>query len=93
MLSELFILLPLTFVAAMLNATVGGGGLVLIPGMFTLYPAAVPASLFASEKCAGVAGLAAAAIQFSRRIRRRASGGAGDRHAAEYLDQAIWVVC
>jgi len=69
MLTELYILLPLTFVAAMLNATVGGGGLVLIPGMFTLFPAAVPASLFATEKCAGVTGLAAAAIQFARHIR------------------------
>ena len=65
----MFILLPLTFVAAMLNASVGGGGLVLIPGMFALYPSAIPASLFATEKCAGVTGLSTAAYQFSRQIK------------------------
>jgi len=30
MTTELYVLLPLTFVAAMLNASVGGGGLVLV---------------------------------------------------------------
>lgn len=69
MVTELYILLPLTFVAAMLNASVGGGGLVLIPGMFTLFPAAVPATLFATEKCASVAGMGTAAIQYARQIK------------------------
>jgi uncharacterized membrane protein YfcA len=66
---ELYILLPLTFVAGALNASVGGGGLVLIPGMFTLFPAAAPAILLATEKCASVAGMATATIQYSRRIK------------------------
>jgi hypothetical protein len=58
MTTELYFLLPLTFVAAMLNASVGGGGLVLIPGMLNLFPAAAPAALLATEKCASVAGYA-----------------------------------
>jgi uncharacterized membrane protein YfcA len=66
--TELFILLPLTFVAAVLNAAVGGGGLVLIPGMFTLFPNAIPAGLLATEKCASVTGMATATWQYSRRI-------------------------
>lgn len=66
---DLLILLPLTFLAAMLNAAIGGGGLVLLPGLLTLYPGLAPATLIATEKCASVTGLSAAAVQFSRRIR------------------------
>ena len=69
MITEMYILLPLTFVAAMLNASVGGGGLVLIPGMFALFPSTTPAVLLATEKCAGVTGLASASIQYARRIK------------------------
>jgi len=68
MTSELYILLPLTFVAAMLNASVGGGGLALIPGLLTLFPTTLPAALFATEKCASVTGQATAAIQYARRM-------------------------
>ena len=69
MMAEFYFLLPLTFVAAMLNASVGGGGLVLIPGLFTLFPSAMPATLLATEKCASVAGQATASIQYARRIK------------------------
>jgi hypothetical protein len=69
MMTEFYFLLPLTFVAAMLNATVGGGGLVLIPGMFTLFPSAMPATIIATEKCASVAGQATASVQYARRIK------------------------
>ena len=69
MITELYILLPLTFVAAMLNASVGGGGLVLIPGLFALFPSTLPATLLATEKCASVAGQATASVQYARRIR------------------------
>jgi uncharacterized membrane protein YfcA len=68
MISEFYVLLPLTFVAAMLNAAVGGGGLVLIPGMLALFPSAMPAVLLATEKCASVAGQATASVQYARRI-------------------------
>lgn len=68
MISEFFILLPLTFVAAMLNASVGGGGLVLIPGMFTLFPNVGPATLLATEKLASVTGQATSSVQYARRI-------------------------
>lgn len=68
MITELYVLLPLTFVAAMLNATVGGGGLVLIPGLFALFPSAPPALLIATEKCASVFGQATSSLQYARRI-------------------------
>jgi uncharacterized membrane protein YfcA len=69
MITELYFLLPLTFVAAMLNAAIGGGGLVLIPGMFSLFPTAMPATLLATEKFASVTGMATAATQYARRIK------------------------
>ena len=69
MTTELYILLPLTFAAAMLNASVGGGGLVLIPGMFTLFPAAAPAAVLATDKFAAVTGMATAATHYARRIK------------------------
>ena len=68
MITELYILLPLTFVAAMLNASVRNGGLVLIPSLFALFPSMLPATLLATEKCASVAGQATASVQYARRI-------------------------
>ena len=68
MTTEFYFLLPLTFVAAMLNASVGGGGLVLIPGLLALFPATAPAVLFATEKCGSVMGQATASIQYARRM-------------------------
>jgi len=68
MTTELYVLLPLTFVAAMLNASVGGGGPVLIPGLLALFPTTAPAVLFATEKCGSVVGQATASIQYARRM-------------------------
>ncbi len=68
MTTELYILLPLTFVSAMLNATIGGGGLVLVPSLFALFPRVLPAMLIATEKFAGILGLATAASQYARHI-------------------------
>ena len=62
------LLLPLTFVAAMLNASVGGGGLVLIPGLLALFPTTAPAILLATEKCGSVVGQATASVQYARRM-------------------------
>ena len=66
--TELIVLLPLTFVAAIFNATVGGGGLVLIPGMLALFPSMGPATILATEKCASVVGQGTSSVQFARKI-------------------------
>ncbi len=65
---ELYFLLPLTFIGGVLNASIGGGGLVLLPGMFALFPRVLPASLFATEKLAAFVGTGTAAWQYSRHI-------------------------
>ncbi|QEL66592.1 hypothetical protein OTERR_31160 [Oryzomicrobium terrae] len=66
------VLLPLlvaAFVAGLIDAVVGGGGLVQIPALFTVLPAETPATLFGTNKCASVVGTANAAWRYARRVR------------------------
>jgi uncharacterized protein len=55
--------------AGMIDAVVGGGGLIQIPALFSTLPEAVPATLLGTNKLAGVWGTSAAAINFARRVR------------------------
>ncbi len=65
-----FILLGCTaFLAGLVDAVVGGGGLVQIPMMFYIFPTAVPATLLGTSKLAGIFGTAAAALNYARRVR------------------------
>lgn len=54
--------------AGCLDAIVGGGGLVLVPALFSLYPAAAPATLFGTNKGAAIWGTAWATAQYARRV-------------------------
>lgn len=54
--------------AGCLDAIVGGGGLVLVPALFSLYPAATPATLFGTNKGAAIWGTALATAQYARRV-------------------------
>lgn len=55
-------------VAGFLDSIVGGGGLVLVPAMFAIYPVAAPATLLGTNKIAGSVGTAFAAWKYSVRI-------------------------
>jgi uncharacterized protein len=55
--------------AGMIDAVVGGGGLIQIPALFSTLPEAVPATLLGTNKLAGVWGTSAAAVNFARRVR------------------------
>ena len=57
------------FVAGLIDAVVGGGGLVLIPTLFSVFPNMQPATLFGTNKVASVMGTTAAAINFARKVR------------------------
>jgi len=57
------------FVAGLVDAVVGGGGLVLIPTLFSVFPNVAPATLLGTNKVAGVMGTSAAAVNFARRVR------------------------
>ena len=57
--------------AGMVDAIVGGGGLILLPALFAVFPGAAPATLFGTNKSAAIWGTAVASWQYSRRAGRR----------------------
>ena len=57
--------------AGMVDAIVGGGGLILVPALFATFPAAPPATLLGTNKCASVWGTAFATLKYSRRVDMR----------------------
>lgn len=65
---ELLLLLPVAFLAGLIDAAVGGGGLIQLPGMFAILSREVPAMLLASNKFASIMGTASATWRYARRI-------------------------
>ncbi|PPE68792.1 TSUP family transporter [Caldimonas thermodepolymerans] len=54
--------------AGFIDAIVGGGGLILVPALFSVFPNAAPATLFGTNKGASVWGTAWATGQYARRV-------------------------
>jgi uncharacterized membrane protein YfcA len=54
--------------AGFIDSIVGGGGLILLPALFAVYPGAHPATLFGVNKSASIWGTAAATVQYARRV-------------------------
>ncbi|MEO7127295.1 MAG: TSUP family transporter [Rhodoferax sp.] len=65
---DLMIVSLASLLAGFVDAIVGGGGLVLVPALFAVYPSAPPATLLGVNKSASVWGTSIAAWQFSRRV-------------------------
>lgn len=57
--------------AGFVDAIVGGGGLILVPALFSVFPTAAPATLFGTNKGAAIWGTAWATWQFSRKVEQR----------------------
>ena len=79
--------------AGFVDAIVGGGGLVLVPALFALFPQAPPPTLLGTNKGGAVWGTAWATLQFARRVdlRRHALGPAvGAALAGSFA--GAWVV-
>lgn len=57
-----------SLLAGFVDAIVGGGGLILVPALFAVFPTTHPATLFGTNKSASIWGTAFAARQFSRRV-------------------------
>lgn len=55
--------------AGMIDAVVGGGGLIQIPVLFSVFPNAHPATLFGTNKLASVWGTGVAAVSYARRVK------------------------
>ncbi len=60
-----------SLLAGGIDAIVGGGGLVLVPALFAVYPNAAPATLFGTNKSASVWGTGIATFQYARRVQMR----------------------
>jgi uncharacterized membrane protein YfcA len=67
--SELLLLCAGAFFAGLVDAVVGGGGLIQVPLLFSALPAASPATLFGTNKLSSVLGTGFAAWRFGRSIR------------------------
>ena len=64
----LLFLLPAAFLAGLVDAVVGGGGLIQIPSLFAALPGQSPATLFGTNKFSSVFGTANAAWRYARRV-------------------------
>lgn len=60
-----------SLLAGTIDSIVGGGGLILVPALFAMFPSAPPATLLGTNKSASVWGTAIASLQYARRVRMR----------------------
>lgn len=58
-----------SLLAGLVDAVVGGGGLIQIPALFSVFPKETPATLFGTSKLAGLFGSATSAATYARRVR------------------------
>jgi uncharacterized membrane protein YfcA len=67
--TELLLVSVASALAGFVDAIVGGGGLILVPALFAVYPGAPPATLLGANKSGSVWGTAWAAAQYAQRGR------------------------
>lgn len=67
--TDYLLLAVAAFLAGLVDAVVGGGGLIQIPVLFATFSNTVPATLLGTSKLAGIFGTAAAAVNYARRVR------------------------
>ncbi len=65
---ELLILSLASLLAGFVDSIVGGGGLIMVPALFAVFPTTQPATLFGLNKGASVWGTAVATVQYARRV-------------------------
>lgn len=81
------------FLAGLVDAVVGGGGLIQIPVLFSVFPREVPATLLGTSKLAGIFGTGAAAVNYARRVQVAWSAAAPAALAAFVLSfGGAWTV-
>ncbi|MBL8429232.1 MAG: TSUP family transporter [Dechloromonas sp.] len=64
----MLVLLSAALIAGVVDAVVGGGGLIQIPSLLVVYPGESAATLFGTNKCASVVGTANATWRYARQI-------------------------
>lgn len=68
---ELLLVSLASLLAGFVDSIVGGGGLILVPALFAIYPSTHPATLFGVNKSASIWGTAVATWQYSQRVQLR----------------------
>ena len=68
---DLLIVTLASLLAGLVDAIVGGGGLILVPALFATYPGAAAATLLGTNKSASVWGTSIATVQYARRVQLR----------------------
>jgi uncharacterized membrane protein YfcA len=66
--SDLVILALAALFGGFVDAIVGGGGLIVVPALFSVFPNAPPATLLGTNKATGIWGTAWATIGLSRTL-------------------------
>ena len=66
--ADLLLVLAAAFAAGLIDAMVGGGGLIQIPALFAVYPGVPPATLLGTSKFAGLFGTISAVMRYSRKV-------------------------
>lgn len=67
----MIILMLASLFAGCVDAIGGGGGLILVPALFSVFPTAAPVTLFGTNKAAAVWGTGWAAGQYARQVQMR----------------------
>jgi uncharacterized protein len=70
-LSEYAVVGIAALLAGFVDAVVGGGGLILVPALFSAFPSAPPATLFGTNKGGAIWGTGASMLQYTRRVHIR----------------------
>ena len=65
---DLLLISVASLFAGFIDSIVGGGGLILLPALFAVYPTTTPATLFGVNKSASIWGTAAATWQYAHRV-------------------------
>ncbi|MBB5019956.1 hypothetical protein HNQ59_003264 [Chitinivorax tropicus] len=66
---SLVFLVAMAFIAGLVDAAVGGGGLIQTPALFSALPHHMPATLFGTNKLSSIFGTASAAFRYARTVR------------------------
>jgi uncharacterized membrane protein YfcA len=65
---DLVLVLGAAFVAGLIDAMVGGGGLIQIPALFAVYPNVPPATLLGTSKLGGLFGTISAVARYAQKV-------------------------
>jgi uncharacterized membrane protein YfcA len=98
---ELLVVSLASLLAGLVDAIVGGGGLILVPALFATFPTAAPVTLLGTNKSASVWGTAFSTFQYSRQVQMQwralipaamagAIGSLGGAWAVQLIDPSMF---